>query len=152
MSVFYDIVSDIKDILQNSELLSSIKFVDAMKTTPMPNPIKKIHAAIDIFKVQVVNGIFSGYMGKKNAEELYGQLADVDVSIKIYSPFSIGSQACYDTFSDICKVLMSSDCQNLNIQSVSSENVTYVSNMSNFILNCTVKISTFIGTKQSQSN
>lgn len=145
MSVFYEIASNVKNVLQASELLSSINFVDSLQTAAMPNPLKKVYAAIEVAKVQIVNGIFSGYMGKNDGSELYGQLADVDVAIKIYSPFRLGAKACYDTFSNICEVLLSADCEGLNIQSVASEAINYNANTSNFVLECTVKISTFIG-------
>lgn len=145
MNVFYEILSNLKTILQSSELLESVKIVDSLNSSSMPSILKKVYAAIGISNVQVTKGSFSNYIGETVDEELFGKLADVDISIKIYSPFNIGSQSCYDAFSDICEVLLKSDNVDLNIQSISSGNLKYDINTSNFTLDCIIKISTFIG-------
>lgn len=149
MNAFYSISSNIKNILINSDLLDNVKFVDALESSLIPNPIKKIYVSFEISSAQVTGGVFSGYIGKNTDEELYGKLADINIGIKIYSPYSIGSNACYDVFSNICEVLLKSSDENLNIQSICSEKVYYDVNTSNFILNCTVKITTLVGFKKS---
>ena len=145
MNAFYDISFNIKNILESSSLLDNVRFVDALESSLIPNPIKKIYAAFEISSTQITGGVFSGYIGKNINEELYGKLADINIGIKIYSPYSIGSNACYDVFSNICEVLLKSSEENLNIQSICSEKVHYDVNTSNFILNCNVKVTTLVG-------
>ena len=145
MNVFYEISSRLKNVLEASELFDSVKFINSLKSSSMPNPIKKIYVSFGISKVQVTEGAFSEYIGLKDDKEIYGNLADVNIEIKIYSPFNIGSQSCYDTFSNICEVLLKTNEGDLGIQSISSEAIKYDVDTSNFILDCNVKISTFIG-------
>lgn len=151
MNVFYEITSSIKNILESSDVFDSVKFINTLKSSSMPNPIKKVYVAFGISKVQVTEGAFSDYIGIKDDEELYGNLADIDIGVKIYSPFNIGSQSCYDTFSNICEVLLKSDNENLGIQSISSNAINYDVDTSNFVLECNVKVSTFIGYSKKKS-
>lgn len=152
MNVFYEILSDLKTTLESSELLETIKIVDSLNSSSMPGILKKVYAAVGIDNVQVMRGSFSDYIGETIDEELFGKLADIDIGIKIYSPFNIGSQSCYDAFSDICEVLLKSDNADLNIQSISSGSIKYDINTSNFIIDCVIKISTFVGYEKEKLN
>lgn len=141
MNVFYEIISSLKETLQNNSLFSNIKFVDFPQNKMMQNPIKNVYAAFEIVKIQVVNGLFSNFIGENAGAERYGQVADVDVGIKICSPFNIGSHSCYDVFANICEVLLKSSRENFNIQSINSDSISYEHETSNFVLTCNVKIS-----------
>ena len=141
MNAFYEIISCLKETLQNNSIFNNVKFVDFPQNKMMQNPIKNIYAAFEIVKIQVVNGLFSNFIGENAGAERYGQVADIDVRIKICAPFNIGSLACYDVFANICEVLLKSSGENFNIQSINSDGIRYDHETSNFVLTCNIKIS-----------
>lgn len=145
MGIFDSTINDIILGLKDDSNLSDISFSFAFPSKYKTNPIKSILAVLSISSVEINDAAFSGYIGIKNDNETYGKLSSLDVSIRIYAPFSMGGEACVEAFSRICDSLFCGT-NDYHIKSASCKRVEYDKNMYCFTLDCTLKINMFIGT------
>ena len=86
MESFLEIPESIKAYLAADEGLRNVKFVSSSLKEKVPNPIIKTYVTIGINQIEISPGAFSGYMGLNDDAEVYGDLADISVGMKIYCP------------------------------------------------------------------
>ena len=144
MNSFIEIVETIKDHLSVLDEFENINFIISSTSSKVPNPINKIYVTLGIDQIEISQGAFSGYLGILEDKEIYGDLNDINVGMKIYLPKTMDGEICYDVFSKIYGALLEED-NNFNIQSIKCEKVNYDSKVSAYTMECEIKISTLVG-------
>ncbi|MBR1779263.1 MAG: hypothetical protein IJ758_02015 [Clostridia bacterium] len=144
MDSFSDIVDTIKEYLSESDEFKDVIFLISSPALKVPNPMDKIHVSLGIKKIEISQGAFSGYLGLLEENELYGDLNDIDVSMKIYVPMNMDGENCYDIFSKTYGVLLEKD-NTFNIQSIKCEKIEFDNKFSAYTMECEIKISMLIG-------
>ena len=104
MESFLEIPESIKAYLVADEGLRNVKFVSSSLKEKVPNPIIKTYVTIGINQIEISPGAFSGYMGLNDDAEVYGDLADISVGMKIYCPKTEDGGNCYKVFSKIYNI------------------------------------------------
>ena len=144
MNSFTEIVGTIKDHLWTLNEFENVNFIISSPSSKVPNPISKIYVTLGIDQIEISQGAFSGYLGILEDKEIYGDLNDINVGMKIYLPKTMDGEICYDVFSKIYGALLEDD-NNFNIQSIKCEKVDYDSKISAYTMKCEIKISTLVG-------
>lgn len=144
MSIFYDIVDEIRSSLLANTELSDIKFVNADGEEKVPNPIENVFVSFEVSKVFIKEGSFGSYLGMSSVGEQYGNTAEIDIAMKIFSPRTFGKKNCCDVFSKIFEDLLYHK-KNFNIKSISCEKTTYNNDIFSFELDCNINLSAYIG-------
>ena len=147
MESFLEIPESIKAYLVADEGLRNVKFVSSSLKEKVPNPIIKTYVTIGINQIEISPGAFSGYMGLNDDAEVYGDLADISVGMKIYCPKTEDGGNCYKVFSKIYSSLLSKDTE-YNIQSIECGKVEYNAEIFSFSLECEMKVSLLVGHKE----
>ena len=143
MSIFNDIVDEIKSNLSKNARLSSVKFINADRNETVPNPIKNTYVSLGIGKVFIKEAAFNSYLGLNNVGEQFGNNAEIDIEMKIFSPRENGGKQCYSIFSKIFEDLLYLK-RGFNIVSISCEKTIYNNDIFSFELDCDIKLNAFI--------
>lgn len=151
MSIFNDIVNTIKSNLSQSSSLSNVKFINSTVMNKVPNPIEKVYVSIGINNIEIKNGAMNSYLGIGKSGEKYGNNADIDIEMKIFSPKEKGLENCYTIFSSMYEDIL---CKNqiYNVKSVSCGQVSYNSDIFSFELICNIKLNLFIAYETNDIN
>lgn len=149
MNSFTEIVGTIKDHLSTLNEFENVNFIISSPSSKVPNPISKIYVTLGIDQIEISQGAFSGYLGILEDKEIYGDLNDINVGMKIYLPKTMDGEICYDVFSKIYGALLEDD-NNFNIQSIKCEKVDYDSKISAYTMKCEIKISTLVGHEEAE--
>lgn len=149
MNSFTEIVGTIKDHLSTLDEFENVNFIISLPSSKVPNPISKIYVTLGIDQIEISQGAFSGYLGILEDKEIYGDLNDINVGMKIYLPKTMDGEICYDVFSKIYGALLEDD-NNFNIQSIKCEQVDYDSKISAYTMKCEIKISTLVGHEEAE--
>ncbi len=144
MSIFNDIVDKIKASLSSSTELSAIKFIDADREEKVPNPIKNIYVSLGISKVFIKDAAFNSYLGMSNIGEQFGNNAEIDIEMKIFSPRESGGKQCYSVFSKIFEELLFRE-KDFYIKNISCGKTTYNNDIFSFELDCNINLNAFLG-------
>ncbi|MEI3541498.1 MAG: hypothetical protein V8P98_01660 [Acutalibacteraceae bacterium] len=143
MSIFNDIVDKIKSNLSKNTQLSSVRFIDADRNETVPNPIKNTYVSLGIGNIFIKEAAFNSYLGLSNAGEQFGNNAEIDIEMKIFSPREIGGKQCYSIFSKIFENLLYQK-KDLNIENISCGKTTYNNDIFSFELDCNIKLNAFL--------
>ena len=144
MSIFNDIIDTIKSrLIQNNEL-SKIKFIDTDKEEKVPNPIKNVYVSLGINKVFLKNGAFGSYLGLSNPGEQFGNSAEINVEMKIFSPRENGAKLCYSVFAKIFEELLFRK-KDFNIENISCGKAVYNEEIFSFELDCNLSLNVYLG-------
>lgn len=143
MSLFNNIIEQIKTTLSQNSELNSVKFVDTNIGEKVPNPIKNIYVSLGIGKVLINKAAFNSYLGKSVNGEQYGNSLNIDIEMKIFSPKNIGIKRCYWVFSKIFEELLYHK-KNFNIENISCEKIVYNEDISSFELECKLNFNAYL--------
>lgn len=143
MSIFCDIIDKIKSDLSQAEQLSSVKIIDSDRNEKVPNPIKNFYASLGINKISIQEASFNSFLGTANSTEHYGNLAQINLEMIIFSPGENGAKSCFEIFSKIYELLLYQK-NNFNIENISCEKVSYNSDVFSFELVCNIKINAYL--------
>lgn len=151
MSIFNDIVDDIKLTLSGAQSLSTVKFINSDINDTVPNPIRNTYVSMGIYNIDIKGGAFNSYIGMGKTGEQYGNNADVEIELKIFSPKEKGGKECYAVFSKIYEQLLYHE-ENYNIKSVSCSKTEYNSDIFSFELACKISMNVYIGYETDEIN
>lgn len=143
MSIFNDIVDNIKSNLSKNAQLSSVRFIDADRNETVPNPIKNIYVSLGIGKVFIKEAAFNSYLGLNNVGEQFGNNAEIDIEMKIFCPRENGGKKCYSIFSQIFEDLLYRK-KDFNIENISCGKTAYNNDIFSFELDCNIKLNAFL--------
>lgn len=144
MSVFFDIISEIKSTLSQNFNQPDVKFIDADRNEKVPNPMKNIYVSLGLGKINIDSGAFGSYLGANSVGEQYGNHAMVDVDFKIFSPREKCGSYCYEIFSKIFECLLLHQ-KNINIRNFNCGKIAYNSDIFSFELVCTLNLELYLG-------
>ena len=135
MNSVLKILNCLKDLLENTDQLENTKFILDFPCSFAPKPFTQSTVVLGINHLDIKVGQFSGYLGKLNSKEYFGNEGKVKVKINVYVPKKIGSRESLNIFYKIYKSL-TSDNKNINILSFSAKGVKYESSVDAFLLEC----------------
>lgn len=144
MSVFVDIVEQIKSSLSQCATLADVKFIDADREEVVPNPIKNTYVSLGISSVSINDGAFGSYLGLTSVGEQYGNNAEIDVEMKIFSPRQSGGKQCYESFSKIYEELLYHSAK-YNFKNIDCKKAKYNDEIFSFELECHLKLNAYLG-------
>ena len=144
MSLFNDIVDQIKYVLESNEKFADISLLNSFSSVITPNPLNKACITFGISDMKIKETSFSRYLGFRNGNEYYGNLAEINLSLCIYSPNKYSAEKCYDIFYNAYEALFNYN-NNLNIISISCGKLVYNEYLFCYSLLCNLKLNTFIG-------
>ena len=144
MSVFFDIISEIKSTLSQNFNQPDVKFIDADRNEKVPNPMKNVYVSLGIGNVRINNGAFGSFLGMSTVGEQYGNCAEIDLDFKIFSPRDSGGSFCYDVFSKIFECLLLHQ-KNINIRNFNCGKTNYNNDIFSFELACTLNLELYLG-------
>ena len=151
MSVFNDIVNTVKSNLSQSTNLSNVRFIDSAVMNKVPNPLEKVYVSIGINNIEIKNGAMNSYLGIGKNGEKYGNNADVDIEMKIFSPKENGAENCYTIFSSMYEDILCKS-QIYNVKSISCGKTSYTSDIFSFELTCNIKLNVFVAYENKDIN
>lgn len=144
MSVFNDIVEQIKSSLSQCATLADVKFIDADREEVVPNPIRNTYVSLGINSVSISEGAFGSYLGLSRVGEQYGNSSEIDIEMKIFSPRHSGGKQCYEIFSRIYEELLY-HAANYNFKGVACKKARYNDELFSFELECHLRLSAYLG-------
>ena len=144
MSVFNQIVDKIKLDLSQSVSLASIKFISLDSEEKVPNPIKNTYVSFEIEKISIKDGAFNSFLGTDASGDKYGNKVEIILEMSIFSPRKSGGKECYEIFYKIYEELLRHR-ENYNIEEISCEKTKYNTDVFSFELNCSIKLSAYLG-------
>ena len=144
MSIFNDIVEQIKLSLSQCSTLADVKFIDTGREEVVPNPINNVYVSLGISSIEINEGSFGAFLGLTSVGEQYGNTSEIDIEMKIFSPRQSGSKMCYDVFSKIYEELLY-HAKNYNVKCIACKKAKYNDDIFSFELECHLKLNAYLG-------
>ena len=104
MSAISAMPGEIVEWLSEQEVLSGITFLTEFPSRKKDVPLRSTVVAVGIEEMTITDSFTENGQGVV-VEDEYCRAANIKIKLSIHAPFSLGGEACHDTFTDVIDCL-----------------------------------------------
>lgn len=138
-----NLLTKLKNLLENKEDLENVKFILNFNNSFVPKPFLEPTVVIGVKSINIKNGPFNGYIGTHENKEYFGSEGNFHLSFNIYVPNKIGSKENFSIFQKMYKALFFNE-ENISVLSFLAKEIKFDPDVGAFLLECEVSIFSLI--------